>query len=373
MPDIEFLPENVGGADDAEELSGSRHLPRRLIVAGALALCALVAVAATIALTSGGGSHRPPAALPSQHPSGRPSAVRSVVADPVSGLRPVFVGPYSGEPVLAVAVAGSSAWLLQADGLHVVPPPGGRRFRLPLPPALQDARLVADPGAHLVWLVAKGVARAYDTRTVRLAFAAQVPPYTDVTALDGRLYVVSGDAVLAVGPGQRLARPVLSTTQQLAAITADQAAHRLVVADYSTPARLWLLTPRGYRAAHVDRTGVAELMKPSLGAAGGALWIAGFDTGNGVLLRLDPTTLQTIARSSLEQVLEPGAIIAASGTASIWVREGGGGSLLRCIDAATGTPEQTWPVTGPIASSAGTAVVGTSFGGLYLGLERCRG
>jgi hypothetical protein len=92
-----------------------------------------------------------------------------------------------------------------------------------------------------------------------------------------------------------------------------------------------------------------------------------------VLQQLDPDTLRPVAASPLAGELGPGALVVAAGTRSLWVRSGGGGDSLWCLDPASGASLQRWSIGGRVASTSGVAVVASASGLLGLRLDGCPG
>ena len=353
MPDIEFVQNSVDS--DAEDgLSG--RLPR--IPARWVGIVAIGIVCAAAVVVTARRSQPVPAAV-------RPS---QVAVDLGSGFRPVLTGR---DQVVDVAAVGASSWALRRDGIFVIRP-GRTITRLPLPAALADPRLVADPGTDLVWLVANGLARAYDGRTLAVVFDGWAPPCDDATAMDGMLFVTNDRDVVEVGPGLRVPRHVETTPGPIAALTADPTRHRLILAYLAAHSRLMAVAPESSGPARVEQTAAFDFNQPTLAVAAGQLWMAGYSADN-VLVRLDPQTLRPVARTSLGSALGLGAYLAGGGAYTVWVRGAGDGGELRCLSAITGRQLQSWLVDGRVASVASLAVVVTGTGVVSLDLAGCTG
>jgi hypothetical protein len=294
------------------------------------------------------------------------------VINPVNGigLPHVRLGRSSGEPVLDVAVLGRTIWVLQADGLHVARPGGA--IRIELPAALQDAQLVTDAPGQLVWLVAKGVAQAYDARTAQIVFGARVPTFTAVTAMQRRLFLAVGLDLIDLGPGVA-SRRILSTHAPITLLVADPARARLIASYQSGPSQLQSIVPRANGTAQLGRQATIRSVEATIVESAGAIWLAGYSTGDGVLMRLDPQTLRPVRRPSFSSLFGSGAQLVGAGASSIWVRSTDTGNQLFCLDAATGQLMQSWLLGGTVASTAHRAVLGSTFGPLVLDLGRCRG
>ena len=353
MPDIEFVPDSVDS--DAEDGLPGRlpHIPARWL--GMIAIG--VVCAAAVVVTARRSQPMPAATRPSQ-----------AAVDLGSGFRPVLAGP---EPVLDVAAVATSSWVLRRDGIFVVRP-GRPITRLALPAPLADPRLVADPGADIVWLVANGVAQAYDGHTLDIVFDGWAPPCEGATAMDGRLFVTNDRDVVEVGPGLRVPRHIETAPGPIAAITADPTRHRLILAYLAAHSRLMALVPQPQGPGRVERTSRFNDNQPTLAVAAGQIWLAGYSSSN-VLVRLDPATLRPVALTALGSELGLGAYLAGGGASIVWVRGAGDGGELRCLDATTGRQLQTWLVDGRVASVAKQAVVATGTGVVALDLAGCTG
>lgn len=361
MLDIEFLPESADEVDE-ELFSGSRAALSRW-----WGVAALVAVCVSALIVARGREH---AAHPSATPSRSAAPNPSQIVAPL-GLAPVIRARAARGPVTAVALAGSSTWVLQADALRVVRP-GEPILRLQFPAAVQTVGLVGDSSARLVWLVARGLVQAYNTDTTQIVFGDQVPASSGEAAMGGHLYLAVDNRVVDVGP--RAQRTILRLPGAIAAIAADPLRRRLIVVYQSGPSRVLAVVPRAHGPARVEREVTIRSIKASIGVADGRIWFAGYDTGDGVLMRLDPVTLLPDLRSSVDQDLQPGAQVVAVGSSTVWVR--GAADLsdeLRCVDANSGDEQQTWALPGVVASTTGRAVIGTSFGALKLDMAACRG
>lgn len=370
MPGIEFLPERPDEADGEELLGGSRRpVPRWVIAAGV----AVIAVAAVVVMVVRNDSATPrQRVLPPI-----PSASRSIPQVPIDVALNGDIGPalrVGAGPLLDVAIAGDTTWVLEPAIIYTVSRTGTTSRTAVPPPRLpldRASRLVVDVPAGVLWVVEEGMragrAIAYDLATMRLMRELRNVGFVNgVAAMDGHLYLTTDNRILDVGTGRR---PVQlgAVSGTLGPIVADTARDRLLVADYGRNTHIWAVYPkRGRIAAPVT----IRVTKGSLAVADGAVWLAGFNTGAGVLMRLDPKTLRPVVHSELDRVLEPGAVLVASGVVVVWVRSG---SELRCVDAATGQPLQRWNVDGAVASGGANAVIATTGGAFPLRLRNCSG
>jgi hypothetical protein len=292
-----------------------------------------------------------------------------------------------GTPALDVAVAGFTTYVLQSRRIVALIATGGPGMTTSatIPGrAVGDefdgalARLVLDVPAGRIWVVVEGDARGraieYDATTlVLLREVDSLGLIQGAAALDGHLYVTSGSRLIDIVPGRgpvTLAR----VSSQLGSIVVDSARGRLLMTDFGMPTRVWAIYPAAAHSPQVAAPVRVPMTKASLAVSSGAIWIAGYDTGGGTLLRLDPTTLRPIRRSPIGDDLEPGAIAVGSGVAVIWIRPGSNDAReLDCVDAGGGELLQSWQVQGPVASIGATALVATPDGPVPLELAGCSG
>lgn len=370
MPGIEFLPERPDEADGEELPRGRRQpVPRWLILLAVAVLCVAAVIVTVVRNESGTPRERvlPPIA----------SALRPTAQVPIDVAINGDVGPalrVGAGSLLDVAIAGDTTWVLEPAVIYTVTRVGTTSRTAVPPPRLpldRASRLVVDVPAGVLWVVEEGTrhgrAIAYDLATMRLLRElTDIGFVNGVAAMDGHLYLTSADRIIDVGPGEPPVR-VATVSGTLGPIVADTARDRLLAADYSANTHVWAVYPkRGRVAAPVT----VHITKASLAVADGAIWIAGFDTGDGVLMRLDPKTLHPVVHSELDRVLTPGAFLVAAGVVVVWVRAG---SELRCVDAATGQSLQRWNLDGAVASGGANAVVATTAGAFPLRLRNCSG
>lgn len=372
MPGIEFLPENPGNAEAEEVLDVGSHRKRSTWLVR-MAVAALVVGAVTTALQRGDKQ-------PSASPSPTPLPAQSVVLVPndhVGG--PLAAG--AGEPVLDVKISTRGTWLLQARTVQALL---GRNPPAAVPgPALvnasgtAEARLVLDLAARRLWVVAstdkRGRVLEYEADSMRLLLDVRsAPAVTGAAALGGHLYLTSGRRLLDVAPSGVLgtAARIRSTLGQ---IIADPERERLLMVDVGRPTRVRAVVPRPGATPRISDPVRIAVTKASLAVANGWIWLAGFDTGDGVLMRLDPRTLRPELHSTLDPILEPGAALVAGGSAAVWARDGGNGRELRCIDARNGQQAQRWNIEGQVTSTNAGALVATTEGVMPLWLDGCKG
>jgi hypothetical protein len=220
--------------------------------------------------------------------------------------------------------------------------------------------------------VASGVAQAYDARTGRIDFGARVSTFTAAAAMQHRLFLAVGLDLIELGPGTA-PRRILSARAPITLLVADPVRGRLIASYQSGPSELQSIVPRARGTARLGRQVTIRSVEATIVAAAGAIWLAGFSTGDGVLMRLDPRTLRPVVRPSFNALFGSGAELVAGGASSIWVRGSDTGNQLFCLDAATGRLMQSWLLGGSIASTGHHAVLGSTFGPLLLDLGRCRG
>ena len=337
-----------GPAEDVIDLGRRPRVPRWAYLAGGL-LAAVVIAGVIVAFAV--GSPGSPSSRTSTAPPGN-------AADGNNG------GSTDADDVL---VLGKYLFRLAPGALYrtdaAVAP--GAQATLPISglDALAPASsydLVGDEAAHLVWLVGYGDAPttllAVDTDTMAVRARVNWPQAVNAAAaLGGDLYIATANAVVDVPvAGTPVAVRQLSGTYMT--ITADPMRHRLLLLDDSS------LSAVSYQpATHTVHSGpVLPFGKGDLLVDGaGRVWAGGygFATGAGAVLdRLDPRTLRPVASSPLATQLGPGAQLAGSGSAVIWVRSGAGGDDLWCVDGRTGRTAQHWNVAGTVTSRTGYAV-----------------
>jgi hypothetical protein len=355
VPGIEFLPDGVGSDARAELRPPGPTRPHRLMIGAVLVL---VAAAVVVAASRRATPYRPASRIDTY------SGV---------GLRHVVSGAGADAPVLAVAVTGATTWVLEADGLHIVGATGSDvRRRVPAR-GWTSAQLVADPAGRVVWLVGNGLAYAYSTRTRELVDASTAPDFRSAAALHGRLFLAADRTVVELGGANAGPRPVFTAPAELTSVAADPLRNRLLIADAASPTHVWAVVPGDAGPGRVVRETTIRSVRPSLVVTAGRIWMAGVDTGDGVLMRLHPDTLRPVSPRRLGSGLEPGAVIAGAGESAVWVRAAKPDGEVRCDDADTGRQLQSWLLTGPVASTGGRAVIGTAHGALELDLHLCGG
>lgn len=325
----------------------------------AVMLAGLVAVAIIVAVAGQHHDHHPRSVAATARPRPTSSA-------PAPLARPSAV-PEGAAPAL---LAGSRVYLVR--GQRLVTRTLGRaaatsvRLGGPGDVAGGTYRLLADLPGRRVWIVntvpglvtifAVDLSGQHQLR--ELHFEGEV---ADATVLDRELYVSTGEGV--VGITDR-ASDLLGWLPQRGsrAVVADPTRHRLLVVDASgVPAHVIAVSAdltRSSRAVPlpflVDDP-IGDLSRGDLAVAGGRIWAVGIRSGRGVLVRLDPRTLQPVAQSRLSGRLgRAGALFAASGAGVVVVRTrdadgGGDGAAMWCVDAGSGTVLHSWTgVAGPV-------------------------
>ena len=374
MADIEFVDEYSDGiaADDELTPRPQQGYPRWAIGAAVTLLVAGVVVA--VASKKQDVPRQPTAADSSLRPA--PTIGNTLTPEP-RGLGLDLDGETPSEPVLAVAASARDSWVLRLSTIVLTSPAITRTSALSAPADFSSARLVVDRGADRLWAVFLTDGGA----TVILDRASTLSPVTqfgvggvvrDVAALAGRLYLAVGDRILELAPNgavRPLARPMAGVP--VGHVVADPSRHRLLAVGTGVRgSRLWAVAvPSGAMTVRRVSTSIAVTLAV---AGSGAIWLAGQDGGDGVLMALDPRTLGPTTHSALDPILVPRASLTAGGQHVVWVHDGMG-SVLRCVDAATGNQLQSWSVVGPVASAAGAAVLGYGTRAVTLSLHACTG
>ncbi|HEY2273629.1 MAG TPA: hypothetical protein VGH30_12695 [Jatrophihabitantaceae bacterium] len=376
MRDIEFVPDQPD--DELLDNGARRPRPPWLIPVG----LAVIVIAAFIVLVNRNSSSTPSAAPSRPAASSTPGPVATAADLPPGNAegQGSFGEPIdAGANVLDVAVSGDMFWELQPRQILRYNEAGVQaRGRLPfVVPDRDELRIVLDLPTDGLWLVIteKRHTRLVEYDVVRLKLLRSLTldgSASDAAALDGTLYLTVGNDLVRV-PEHGQPDRVAHESTSLAAIVTDSARGGLLMADVAAPTHLWRITPHTHGRVHVADPVSEPVIKASLAVANGAIWIAGFAHHGAVLMRLDPTSLKAVARSSLRQRLGPGAVLVAGGVLDVWVRSGGGSQDLHCIDAAGGHPLQRWDISGPVSSGGGTALVATADGAVPLQLSRCSG
>jgi hypothetical protein len=357
--DVEFVSDGAAPepADDVLTL-GRRRVPLwAWVVAGAVVV-ALVAVAIV---------SRPSAHHPVASPSSSPSVASLPAAEPRAAL--------------AVAVAGGTTWVLRDDGRILMLDSDLRPARTTAQVPIADGttpyptpRLLVDAPAGLLWVVYEGAARnevlELDARTLLPVRILGMAAVRSAAVLSGHLYLISGGQLVDV-PRTGAPRDLgTSPTGGFYGVAADTSHARVLATDSGFPTRVWTYTPGG----RLTRTATRIAMgKGTIAVADGHAWIGGYAPDHAILGPLPAGASSVVHNVPLATMLGPGAVLVAAGEHVVWVRDGGVGSQLWCVDAETGQAVQQWSIDGDVASTVGVAVVATTTGPQRLDLRACRG
>ncbi|HJQ43178.1 MAG TPA: hypothetical protein VJ831_08850, partial [Jatrophihabitantaceae bacterium] len=136
-------------------------------------------------------------------------------------------------------------------------------------------------------------------------------------------------------------------------LTTDPTRHRLLLVHQGDQATVTALSTTG----KVLVTASLGFPKGDVAVTGSTIWVAGFGQEGAVLRTLDPETLRGSGNLQPAPQLGPGAVIAASGQSSIWLRSGGQNSdVLWCRNVA-GNAVDIWTAPGHIAPAPGVVFV----------------
>ncbi|HZZ96996.1 MAG TPA: hypothetical protein VFE19_08275 [Jatrophihabitantaceae bacterium] len=374
MPGLDHQSDRPGDAGSEELLGAERRpLPRWAVLA-----CVAVAAVAAITVTQNNSASHKQLVTPSPSPTLFPSFPALHRAPVGLDVDSAVGAPVLAGPTLDVALAGDTSWVLQPHALvMIVRNRAEHTVRIPGPSlARSSAKLVLDVPTGVLWIVERGVSHGrvleYDVVRLRLMRHWQpVAVISDAAALDGQLFLTSGDQLFDVATGRP---PVTAASVQtiLGGVIADPARHRLLMYGSGANTQVWPITLTAQGRSVVGHPAVVALSKATVGVAQGSVWIGGFAVDRPVLTRLDPRTLQPTTESPIDAALQPGAVIVASGVVVIWVRDSGG-ARLRCIDAVTGVQLQAWMINGAVASGGAHGLVATTYGAVPLELSACSG
>lgn len=372
-PDVEFASDD-GDPGTGDELLTIGQRPSRWPW---VALLALVGVAVGVVVADRGGSHH--AATPSRSV---PATQVTTAVTPTPLIGPVPL-PEIGHPLplpttapaLALDTTDSSTWVLQprhitlVDVFHTVVATAS----WPGVPPGASALLQVDTIANEVWVVVTGTPTGrvfeYSAFTLTPKGTINLSDIGGAAALYGHLYVSSAGRLIDIEP-RAAPRVIGRTRDQLGPVVADLARLLVLVVDVSFPTHVWR-----YRVGHqlMPTPLILPITKVSVGVTSHGDWIGGFAHGP-MLWHLPSTADRVTEVSALNRQLAPGAIIVAAGRDVFWVRAGTPDSAdLWCVSAATGRIAQHWVIPGPVASTSGVAVIGTSTGAAPLNLNTCQG
>lgn len=354
MPEIEFLSDDASPqrADDLAPPAGRRRLPRWAKLVGLAAAVGLVVAAAL-----------------SRPDSGHPRSAATTPTDAHLGPHPGPIAPPA--TVQDLAIVDGTTWQLYPDRLAA---PGRVLELLGQLDPNSSPTLVPDPAHGVLWIVAEtsgpGMALEFDAHTLRQLRRYVLGTIAGAAVLDGRLYVVSGPYLVALGGTKPPRTVAVSPSTAFAGIAADPARDRLVVVDSEGPAHLWTYRPGGALDPIPVRLPVAN---GSLAVIGGQIWVGAYEGGGGGAVLLHVTEPANGRPARVGEV-GPDALMAGTGAGVVWVRGADPGSnALWCVDARTGRTLQRWDVEGQVASTTGLAEVATEDGLRRLALRGCPG
>ena len=185
----------------------------------------------------------------------------------------------------------------------------------------------------------------------------------DAVALDGQLWLGTGDGLYRIGPSDTVARPVPGFGNSVSALVLDPPRHRLILTAQQTtfayPSHL-LVEALDPATLAVTFGATLLLTKESIAVVAGHVWVAGFTGGTDQhVYQLDPDRLTVIGTSEVDKQVGPGAVV-SGGYHSLWVRDGTDEGL-SCVNPATGAIQQQWLVNlAEVASMPGPLAVGVN-------------
>ena len=239
------------------------------------------------------------------------------------------------------------------------------------------ARLVLDVAADRVWVVdgIGGGIVEFDGRNLqRLRTMNSNEPIRDAAALGGHLYRARARGLADIAPGADRPRIIAGVSGYIASVAADPRRARLLALVLSKGATIRQVTVAGTVLGEQASVPVGGGMLRVTGD--GTIWIAGFGSAidGAVVVRLDATTLRPRLGSPVAGRLGPSSWIDAAGEHDVWIRSGGDGEGLWCVDGRSGSILQYWPrVHGAVSSRDGAAFVLSEGVLVPLVLQRCAG
>lgn len=323
------------------------------------------AVAAVVALLAVGGlaAQRPRTVLA---PYLEPSPA-TTTAGPYGGWHTLpKIGP--GEPIEVVSNRGTFFYLLEES-------PGTLLMLDSLTLAVVQSVAVPDrPQSLAMDQTAGGIWVIYtrpDGVTMAREYSGSFAPVRDVAvtdrqvfdavALDGQLWLATGDGLYRIGPSDTAARPVPGLTGSVTALALDPVRQRLIYTatptDPGASLRVNALDPA---TMAVTAGANLPLSKVSIAVVADHVWVGGFASGvNQHLYQLDPDNLTVSGTSEVNEQVGPGAVV-SGGYDSLWVKDGTDEGL-SCVNPGTGAIWQQWLVgVATVASTQGPVAIGVN-------------
>jgi hypothetical protein len=224
-----------------------------------------------------------------------------------------------------------------------------------------EARLVLDAAANRVWVVDApgGEIVEFDARNLqRLRTMHSDVSIRDAAALHGHLYLARSSGLADIAPGADEPKIIPQLSGYVASVAADPKRDRLLVLVLGNGASIQQMTVSGtvsgVRASVPVGGGTVRVTQD------GAIWLGGFGSSidGAVVIRLNPKTLLPMLGSPVASRLGPSSWVEAAGDHDIWIRSGGDGEALWCVDGRTGSILQYWPrARGAVTSREGGAFV----------------
>jgi hypothetical protein len=354
--EVEFFVDGGASLPALDEDSvdfGQGQVPRWAVVIVALL------VAAVVAALAAQPQHKPAAAAPTPEP-----VISIVSPSSTSGLGiPIPID--QATPVIDLAVS-VPLFLLQPGHLYKITDAtafgvslnGSGFTRLGT-----SARLVLDAAANRVWVVEApgGEIIEFDARNLhRLRTMHSQDSIRDAAALRGHLYLATSSGLADVAPGASEPRILPGLSGFVASVAADPKRGRLLALVLGNGASIRQVTVAGTVSSAPGPAPVPVGGGMLRVTTDGTIWLGGFGSAidGAVLARLDPKTLKPVLGSPVARRLGGSSWIEAAGDHDIWIRSGGDGDGLWCVDGRTGGILQYWPrVQGAVTSRDGAAFV----------------
>jgi hypothetical protein len=355
--DIEFVADDgapLPSDDDILEVVPRRRPHSLVIVAVVLTLIAGVIVA--IGLRHSGHSAVPKAAVPTAAPADVGGVPHIPPAD--GPVQDGTVTLYDEDPAIDVALAGNRLYVLQTDRLSII---DARNLQVLTSTHLDQSfvagadQLVLDAWNGRGWIVRTGTASArvvvFDAQSAQVDDVLTVPsPVRQTAVLDSDLFLAGADGVYRLRVGDATAS-LVHRSATVTSLAADPVRDRLLVLD---DRRLLALDAQGRSLAGT----AVDVTKGTVAVTGTVIWVAGFGAHGAVLRQVDPTTLRGGSNRAPADQLGRGAIVAAVGDRSLWLRSSSGTpGVLWCRDVTDGPLAAWWTLSGRIASDSGRAFV----------------